>query len=233
MEELKTTSLKITHWAEEDRPREKLLLKGRSALSDAELIGILIGSGTVSLSAVDLAKVILKDVSNDLNELARLTVDDLKKFKGIGEAKAISIVSALELGRRRKESEPNKREKIGSSEDAYKIIKPHMMDLSHEEFWVILLNRANMVIKKAPISSGGVSGTIADPKLIFKIALENLASGIILIHNHPSGNIKPSEADIQLTKKLREGGRFLDVPILDHLIFTNDQYYSFADEGKL
>lgn len=233
MEELRTTSLKITHWAEEDRPREKLLMKGRSALSDAELIGILIGSGTISLSAVDLAKVILKEVNNDLHELAKLGVEDLKKFKGIGEAKAISIVSALELGRRRKESEPVKRERITSSEDAYKIIKPHLMDLKHEEFWVILLNRANMVIRKSIVSSGGVSGTIADPKMIFKIALDNLASSVILVHNHPSGNIKPSEADIQLTKKMKEGGRVLEIPVIDHLIFTNNQYYSFADEGKL
>jgi DNA repair protein RadC len=233
MEDLKTTALRISHWAEEDRPREKLILKGRSALSDAELIGILIGSGTVSVSAVDLSKLILKEVNNDLHELAKLSVEDLKKFKGIGEAKAISIVSALELGRRRKESEPVKKEKISSSEDAFRLMKPHMLDLSHEEFWLILLNRANNVIKKVPVSSGGVSGTVADPKIIFKIALDNLSSGIILIHNHPSGNIKPSEADIQLTKKLKEGGRILEIPVIDHLIFTNNQYYSFADEGKL
>jgi DNA repair protein RadC len=233
MEEVKNISLKIANWAEEDRPREKLLLKGRSALSDAELIGILIGSGTVSLSAVDLSKIILKDVNNDLNELAKLSVTDLQKFKGIGEAKAISIVSALELGRRRKESGEIKKIRIGSSEDAFQIMKPHLMDLPHEEFWIVLLNRANTVIKKVPVSSGGVSGTIADPKIIFKIALDNLASAIILVHNHPSGNIKPSEADIQLTKKLKEGGRLLDTPVIDHLIFTNTKYYSFADEGKL
>jgi len=233
MEELKSGNLKITHWAEEDRPREKLLLKGRAALSDAELIGILLGSGTVSLTAVDLAKHILHAVGNDLNELARLSVEDLKKFKGIGEAKAITIVSALELGRRRKETEGNKKVVISSSDDVYKIMKPHLMDLPHEEFWVILLNRANMVLKKQPISSGGVSGTIADPKIIFKLGLENLASGIILVHNHPSGNIKPSEADINLTKKLKDGGRLLEMPVLDHLIFTNLNYYSFADEGKL
>jgi DNA repair protein RadC len=233
MEEFKTSTLKISHWAEEDRPREKLLMKGRGALSEAELIGILIGSGTVSLSAVDVAKIILKEVNNDLNNLAKLSVDDLKKFKGIGEAKAISIVSALELGRRRKESEPTKRERITCSEDAYKIMKPHLLDLPHEEFWLILLTRANSIIKTAPVSSGGVSGTVADPKMIFKIALDNLASGIIMVHNHPSGNIKPSEADISLTKKLKEGGILLEIPIIDHLIFTNNEYYSFADEGKL
>jgi DNA repair protein RadC len=233
MEEFKTSTLKISHWAEEDRPREKLLMKGRAALSEAELIGILIGSGTVSLSAVDVAKIILKEVNNDLNNLAKLSVDDLKKFKGIGEAKAISIVSALELGRRRKESEPAKRQRISCSEDAYKIMKPHLLDLPHEEFWLILLNRANTIIKTTPVSSGGVSGTVADPKMIFKIALDNLASGIIMVHNHPSGNIKPSEADLSLTKKLKEGGILLEIPIIDHLIFTNNEYYSFADEGKL
>lgn len=232
MEDFKT-SLKISHWAKEDRPREKLLLKGKAALSDAELIGILIGSGTVSLSAVDVSKLILKEVNNDLNELARLSVEDLKKFRGIGEAKAISIVSALELGRRRKESEPAKKLRITCSGDVFEIMKPHLLDLNHEEFWVVLLNRANLVIKKHPVSSGGVSGTIADPKMIFKSALENLASGIILVHNHPSGNLRPSEADIALTRKLKSAGAFLEIPVLDHLIFANAGYFSFADEGQL
>jgi DNA repair protein RadC len=232
MEDFKT-SLKISHWAKEDRPREKLLLKGKAALSDAELIGILIGSGTVSLSAVDVSKLILKEVNNDLNELARLSVEDLKKFRGIGEAKAISIVSALELGRRRKESEPAKKLRITCSRDVFEIMKPHLLDLNHEEFWVVLLNRANLVIKKHPVSSGGVSGTIADPKMIFKSALENLASGIILVHNHPSGNLRPSEADIALTRKLKSAGAFLEIPVLDHLIFANAGYFSFADEGQL
>jgi DNA repair protein RadC len=228
-----TKSLGILSWAEEDRPREKLLSKGRAALTDAELIAILLGSGTVSLTAVDVAKLILKEVNNDLHELARLSVKDLQKFKGIGEAKAITIISALELGRRRKEADAIQKPKVTCSEDAYKYIKPDLLDLPHEEFWVILLNRANYIIKKQPVSSGGVSGTIADPKIIFKVALENLASGIILAHNHPSGNLKPSEADLQLTSKLKAAGKFLDLPILDHLIFTNDSYYSFADEGKL
>ncbi|HEX8546682.1 MAG TPA: DNA repair protein RadC [Cytophagaceae bacterium] len=227
------TNLPILSWAEEDRPREKLLGKGRTALTDAELIAILLGSGTVSLTAVDVAKIILKEVNNDLHELARLSVKDLKKFKGIGEAKAITIISALELGRRRKDSEIVQKPKVSCSEDAYQYIKPDLLDLPHEEFWIILLNRANQIIKKQPVSSGGVSGTIADPKIIFKIALENLASGIILAHNHPSGNLKPSEADILLTNKLKAGGKLLDTPILDHIIFTNQSYYSFADEGKL
>ncbi|MFN6947300.1 MAG: RadC family protein [Cytophagaceae bacterium] len=227
------SSLKITHWAEEDRPREKLLLKGKSALSDAELIGILLGSGTVALSAVDLAKLVLKEVNNDLNDLAKLSVKDLQKFKGIGEAKAITIVSALELGRRRKESEPAKRINVSCSNDVYLMMKPHLLDLDHEEFWIVLLNRANHVIKKVPVSSGGITGTVADPKIIFKYALDNLACSIILVHNHPSGNINPSEADKKLTSKVKSAGAFLEIPVLDHLIFCNHQYYSFADEGLL
>ncbi len=223
----------IRSWAEEDRPREKLLLKGRTVLSDAELIAILIGSGTTSLSAVDVGKIILKSVNYNLNELARLSVRDLQKFKGIGQAKAISIVSALELGRRRKEQEPAQREKITCSEDAYHIMRPHLLDLPHEEFWIILLNRANMVMKTHSVSHGGISGTVADPKIIFKVALENRASSIILAHNHPSGNLKPSEADIKLTQKLKEGGNMLDLPVLDHIIFTDESYLSFADEGMI
>ena len=225
--------LNIKSWAEEDRPREKLLLKGKAALSDAELLGIQIGSGIKNMTAVELGKLILQSVNNDLNQLARLTVKDLSKFKGIGEAKAITIVSALELGRRRKNSETPERAKISSSNDAYEVLKPHLMDLPHEEFWIILLNRANQVMKCERISSGGVSGTVADPKMIFKVALENLCSAIILAHNHPSGNLTPSQADKDLTKKLREAGNYLDVPILDHIIFTDKVYLSFADDGLL
>jgi DNA repair protein RadC len=228
-----TQNLKILSWAEEDRPREKLLMKGKSALSDAELIGILIGSGTVSMSAVDLAKVILNDVNNNLNDLAKLSVKDLQKFKGIGEAKAISIMSALELGRRRKESEMPKKLRITSSKDVYDIMAANLLDLPHEEFWVLLLNRANAVIKKVQISAGGVAGTVADPKIIFKTALENLSSSIILVHNHPSGNLMPSQADKELTKKMKEAGKLLDIPVLDHLIFADRTFYSFADEGIL
>lgn len=228
-----TQNLKILSWAEEDRPREKMLMKGKSALSDAELIGILIGSGTISMSAVDLAKVILNDVNNNLNELAKLSVKDLQKFKGIGEAKAISIMSALELGRRRKESDLPKKLRITSSKDVYDMMTPNLLDLPHEEFWVLLLNRANAVIKKVQISAGGVAGTVADPKIIFKTALENLASSMILVHNHPSGNMMPSQADKELTKKMKEAGKMLDIPVLDHVIFADRVYYSFADEGIL
>lgn len=228
-----STYLTIKSWAEEDRPREKLLLKGKAALSDAELIGILLGSGSSELSAVDLAKLILSTVNYNLDSLARLTVPDLMKFKGIGEAKAITIVSALEVGRRRKDQIPEKKIKISSSKDVYQLMRPSLMDLSHEEFWVVLLNRGNQVIQKHIVSSGGVSGTVADPKIIFKKALDHLASSIILVHNHPSGNINPSEADRQLTNKLKEAGKFLDVPVLDHIIFTDEKYFSFADEGLL
>lgn len=225
--------LGILSWAEEDRPREKLLLKGRAALSDAELIAILIGSGSSELSAVDLSKKILLYVNHDLHALAKLSVNDLTQFKGIGEAKAISIVSALELGRRRKTTEATKRNKIQSSKDAYEVISPELLDLPTEQFWIILLNRSNYVIKKRPISQGGVSGTVADPKVIFKHAVDDLASGIILVHNHPSGNLKPSHADRQLTKKMVEAGKLLEIPILDHIIFTDNGYFSFADEGEL
>jgi DNA repair protein RadC len=224
---------RILSWAEEDRPREKLMLKGKAALSDAELIAILIGSGTRELSAVDLSKIILQSVGNNLNELAKLSVNDLMKFKGIGDAKAISIVSALELGRRRKESEAIKRHKITCSADAYDAIRPHLLDLSHEQFWILLLNRANEVIRPIQISVGGVAGTVADPKLIFKAAIEHLASAIILVHNHPSGNLTPSQADKDLTKKVTESGRLLDTPVLDHLIFGDNGYYSFADNGMM
>ena len=225
--------LSLLSWAEEDRPREKLLLKGKSALSDAELIAILIGSGTKSLSAVDVAKQILGNAANNLNELAKRSVKDLKKVKGIGEAKAIAIVSALELGRRRKNEEYMDKVRITCSNDIYELMKPDLMDLPKEEFWVILLNRANRLIKKEQISSGGVSGTVADPKIIFKAALDQYASSIILVHNHPSGNLHPSQSDINLTKKMKEAGNLLEIPVLDHVIFSDQGYISFADDGLL
>lgn len=228
-----STSRRILSWAEEDRPREKLLLKGKGALSDAELIAILIGSGTRELSAVDLSKIILQKASNNLNELAKLSLKDLMKIKGIGEAKAISIAAALELGRRRKDSEVVRRPKITSSKDAYEQIRSYLMDLPHEEFWILLLTRSNEVIRPVQISQGGISGTVADPKIIFKSALEHLASSMILVHNHPSGNLKPSEADKELTRRLVTSGKLLDIPILDHLIVSELGYLSFADEGLL
>ena len=227
------TSGTIQSWAEEDRPREKLMLKGKAALSEAELIAILINSGTVDLTAVDVAKIILKSVNNNLNDLARLSIKDLSKFRGIGEAKAISVIAALELGRRRKEQDRPIRAKVTCSRDAYNEMIPHLSDKPHEEFWILLMNRANEILRPVHISTGGVSGTVADPKLIFKQAIEHLASSMILFHNHPSGNLTPSQADKDLTKKLRDAGRLLDIPVLDHLIFTDKAYYSFADEGIL
>lgn len=225
--------LSIKSWSPEDRPREKLLLKGTSALSDAELVAILIGSGTPKLSAVELSKKILLQGNNNLNELARLSVKDLMKIKGIGEAKAITIVAALELGRRRKEKDPEEKPKITSSKDAFDLLKGDMMDLPREEFWVLLLNRANRVAKKKRVSEGGVSGTVADPKIIYKLALEELASGIIVAHNHPSGNLQASQSDLDLTKKLKEAGKFLEIQLLDHIIIANQKYLSFADEGMM
>jgi DNA repair protein RadC len=232
-DELLPKRLSIANWSEEDQPREKLMNKGRAALSDAELIAILIGSGTPSESAVEVAKKILHLAKNDLNELAALSLNDLMKIRGIGEAKAISIAAALELGRRRKNTESQKKPIIGSAQHVYDLMYSHLLDLSVEEFWLILLNRANVVIKTVKISEGGVSGTVADPKVIFKAAVEQLASAIIVVHNHPSGNLQPSKADKDLTQKLKEAGKLLDIPLLDHLIFTNNGFFSFADEGIL
>jgi len=223
----------IKTWAEEDRPREKLSIQGRRALSDAELVAILIGSGSTTESAVDLSKRILNSCKNDLNALAKLSIQDLSKFKGIGEAKAISIIAALELGRRRKESDFNELEKIFTSKDIYNLLAPNFLDLPHEEFWIVMLNRANKVIEKMLISQGGLSGTVADPKIIFKAAVSHQAVNVILAHNHPSGNLKPSDADINLTKKLVAGAKILDLAIIDHVIFTDKGYFSFADECLL
>lgn len=223
----------IQSWAEEDRPREKLMLKGKAALSEAELIAILINAGTVELTAVDVARNILTSVGNNLNELARLSIKDLSKFRGIGEARAITIVAALELGRRRREQDRPLRARITCSRDAYNEMLPHLLDKPHEEFWILLMNRANEVLRPVQVSAGGVSGTVADPKIIFKQAIEHLASSMILFHNHPSGNLTPSQADKDLTRKLKDAGRLLDIPVLDHLIFTDKAFFSFADEGIL
>lgn len=225
--------LKIKKWSPEDRPREKLLLKGPSALSDAELIAILLATGTGNLSAVDLAKKLLQNANNNLHELAVCSARDMMRLKGIGEAKAITVVAALEIGRRRRDITDREKPKITSSRDAYEVIRPHLIDLPHEVFWVILVNRANRVIRLQQISQGGVAGTVADPKLIFKAALEELASGMIVTHNHPSGNLAASQADIDLTKKIKDAGRLLEIQLLDHLIIAGQKYLSFADEGLL
>lgn len=226
-------SFSIKSWAEDDRPREKLLNKGRAVLTNAELIAILIGSGSKNESAVDLSKRILASVHNDLNQLGRLSINDLMKFKGIGEAKAISIIAAMELGRRRKESKSTEIQKITSSRDSYEALYPVLADLDHEEFYVILLNRGNRLIDIVRISQGGVSGTVADTKMIFKLAIEKLASSMVLAHNHPSGNNQPSQADITLTKNLQQAAKYMDISIIDHLIIAGQSYFSFADEGLL
>lgn len=226
-------SSSIKMWAEDDRPREKLMGKGKIALSDSELIAILIGSGTRDVTAVDLAKQILQSANNNLNQLGRLNVKQLCKFKGIGEAKAISIITALELGKRRKETEGFQKPKISSSKDAFTILQPFIGDLHHEEFWVLFLSNANKVLKKEQLSIGGMTGTVADVRKIYKSALEESATAIIIAHNHPSGTLRPSQADIQLTKKVKDGGNILDIKLLDHLIVTEKSYYSFADEGTL
>jgi DNA repair protein RadC len=224
--------LPIKAWAEDDRPREKLVLKGRSSMSDAELIAILLGTGSRNESAVDLAKRVLQSGDNSLEKLAKKSVAELKNFAGMGEAKALTIIAALELGKRRI-SIPvdNSSMKITTSGDAYRIIRPELDELQHEEFYIMLLNRSNIVTKKEQVSRGGMNSTIVDPKIVFKIALSNGASGIILAHNHPSGAVKPSEQDIRLTKKLREGAEVLDIALLDHIIVGANTYFSFADEG--
>ena len=221
----------IKEWDDADRPREKLLSKGRQALSDAELVAILLGSGSRNESAVDLSKRILHSVDNSLMELSKMSIVELMKFKGIGEAKAISVVAALELGRRRRGAEVLERKKIQSSRDVFEIFQADIADCQYEEFWLLLLNRANKIMKKVKISDGGVSGTVADPKRIFRAAIDHMASAMILCHNHPSGNIKPSQADINLTKKIAAGAANFDISVLDHIIIGDEQFYSFADEG--
>ena len=223
----------IKSWAEEDRPREKMLAKGKESLSNAELIAILIGSGNSNESAVDLSRRILRDNNDNLIELSKLSLNDLLKYKGIGEAKAVTIAAALELGRRRRFSEALEKPCIRNSQLAYECFYAHLSDLNHEQFWIMLLNNANKVIKLEKIGVGGMTGTTADPKKIFKSALENNATNIMLCHNHPSGNIFPSNADKTITNNIKKAGQFLEIKILDHIIIGNDNYFSFADEGLL
>lgn len=223
----------IKSWAEEDRPREKMLAKGKESLSNAELIAILIGSGNSNESAVDLSRRILRDNNDNLIELSKLSINDLLKYKGIGEAKAVTIAAALELGRRRRFSEALEKPCIRNSQLAYECFYAHLSDLNHEQFWIMLLNNANKVIKLEKIGVGGMAGTTADPKKIFKSALENNAASVMLCHNHPSGNVIPSNADKQITNNIVKAGQFLEIKILDHIIIGNDNYFSFADEGLL
>jgi len=231
MEEYK--NLTIRNWAVEDRPREKMLASGTQSLSDAELIALLIGSGTRSISAVDLARQILHMAGNSLDKLGKYTVADLTKHKGIGQARAISIVAALELGRRRKLADSPDEIKITGSADVFNLMHPLLSDLAYEEFWIIFLNRSNKVIGKRKISQGGITGTVTDIRIILKIALESLATSLILCHNHPSGNLQPSEADINITRRLKESSGLMDISLLDHIIIGGKKYFSFADENLL
>lgn len=224
-------NLSIKNWAEDDKPREKLMLKGKSVLSDAELLAILIGSGSRNETAVGLCQKILKSVDNNLNALGKLSILQLSNFKGIGEAKAISIIAAMEIGRRRRAEDAVELVKISSSKMVFDIMQPIIGELPHEEFWIIYLNNSNKVITKTQISKGGITGTVADKRIIFKIAFENNAVAMILTHNHPSGKLKPSDADIEITKELKLAGKQLDVRVLDHIIITENGYFSFADDG--
>ena len=221
----------ITNWSEDDKPREKLMLKGKSVLSDAELIAILIGSGSRNESAVDLSKKILASVDNNLNALGKVSISQLMNFKGIGEAKAISIIAALELGRRRRAEEVVELRKVTSSKVIFEIMQPIIGELPHEEFWIIYLNNSNKVISKSQLSKGGITGTLVDIRIVFKTALEMGATALILCHNHPSGTLIPSDADRQITRKLKLAGDSLEIKVLDHLIVTETSYFSFADEG--
>ncbi len=225
--------LRIKELAEEDRPREKMLLKGVSSLSDAELIAILIGSGNKKETAVQLSQRILSSVSNNLNALGKLSIKDLTAYKGIGEAKAITIAAAMEIGRRRGLSEPLEREAVRSSKDAFMIFYPMLCDLPHEELWIALTNQAGKVIKKAQISRGGIGGTSADLRFIMKTAINDPCSGILLCHNHPSGNIQPSTQDDTLTSRLDKAAQLMGIKLLDHIIISDKYYYSYADEGRL
>lgn len=231
MDEYKKLNLK--EWALEDRPREKMMMNGPRALSDAELVAILIGSGNVEETAVELSRRILQSVENDLNDLGRKNGEFLTKFKGIGEAKAVNIMAALELGRRRRETGNPEKQGISGSNDVASIFIPLLGDLEHEEFWILLLNRNNKVLERFMSSKGGITGTVIDVRSIMKRAVEKTATSMILCHNHPSGNLNPSDADQQITRKLKEAGKIMDIQILDHLIVTQKSYYSFADNGIL
>jgi len=229
----KQPSFSIKNWSQDDQPREKLRDKGKAALSDAELVAILIGSGSRNESAVELCKRILASTNNNLSALGKLSLKQLMEFKGIGEAKAITIVAALELGRRRRGEEALQQHKIDSSQSVFELMQPVIGELAHEEFWIIYLNNSNKVLQKNQLSKGGITGTLVDVRLALKTAIEVGAVGIILAHNHPSGTLKPSEADKQITQKLKTAGDSLDIKVLDHLIITENAYFSFADENLL
>jgi DNA repair protein RadC len=225
--------LSIKSLAEDDRPREKLMTLGRHTLSDAELIAIILGSGNKTETSVQLARRMLSENGNNINQLAKLSLNDLKKYKGVGLVKAINIAAAFELGRRRTDADAVSRPKITSSQAAYQVLQKRLSDLPHEEFWVLILNRANQVIREEHLSKGGISGTVVDVRLICRSAIEHSASGIVIGHNHPSGQILPSEQDKTITKKLKEGLKLFDITLLDHLIIGDQKYFSFSDDGLL
>lgn len=229
----KSNKQRIKNIALHERPREKMMLHGAASLSYTELLAIIIGSGNQKASAIEIGKKLLDRVNNSLSDLGRLTLKDLRDIHGIGEARAFQLCAALELGRRRREEEARKLVKITNSQNAFEYLLPNLEDIPHEEFWILVLNRNNLVLTKKRISIGGVSGTVVDPRIIFKIALEHLASGIVLCHNHPSGNLSPSNQDVELTRKMVSAGKFLDIHIIDHLIIGNGNYYSFCDQGLL
>lgn len=233
MEPQKSESFTIKNWAEGDRPREKLLQKGREFLSDAELLAILIGSGSKNESAVEVCKKVLYKAGDNLSELGRFSVKQLMEVKGIGEARALTIIAALELGRRRRSSEALEKNKVSSSNSVFELMQPKIGELAHEEFWILYLNNSNKVIQELPLSKGGITGTLVDIRLAFKQALQLAATSVILVHNHPSGNLNPSSADKQLTQKFKTAGESLDIKVLDHIIITEKSYFSFADEGLL
>ncbi|MFX0555344.1 RadC family protein [Maribacter sp. CXY002] len=229
----KPSSFSIKHWSDDDKPREKLIQKGRSVLSDAELIAILIGSGSRSESAVELSKRILASVNHNLNELGKLSIKQLMQFKGIGEAKAVTIAAALEIGRRRRGEESVQISKIDSSKDAFEILQPVMGELEHEEFWILYLNNSNKVLHQSQLSKGGITGTLVDVRIVMKQSLELGAVALILAHNHPSGTLKPSQADKNITQKIKTASESLDIKVLDHIIITQKDYFSFADNQIL
>ncbi len=226
--------LTIREWAEDDRPREKMIRKGAQSLSDAELLAILIASGNRNETAVELSRRILHESHDNLNELAQLSIVDLcKRFNGIGEAKAITIIAALELGKRRKMKDMLDRKKISSSHDLIELFEPVMIDLQYEEFWIGLLNGANKVIEISRLTQGGSRQTVVDIPMLLKMALEKSALSVVVAHNHPSGQNKPSHEDEQITKRIKSGCDAVGINFLDHVIIARGQYYSFADEGKM
>ena len=225
--------MSIKFLAEDDRPREKFLLKGKNSLSDAELLAIIMGSGNREDSAVELGRKILNSVENNWHNLSLLQISDLIKFKGVGQAKAISIATALEIGRRRAAQEVPDKIQISESKDIYKVLQPYLSDLRTEEFWAVFLNQNNRILGKSKLSSGGINQSVVDVRILFKNALEHFATGIAIAHNHPSGNLKPSHDDLKITKQIAEGGKILNIQLLDHLIISQNSYFSFADENLL